>query len=128
MCTAADDLSTHMSRAAPLRGQLSAAAHDRISQFLASFDTFEPTLGLLYGDLAGVVAGRPSWSITALAPATVADLVTMYAAFGALVCFELDGQRVIVPQLAHVAELDGGMLEFVGNRLCVVSTPTEVRP
>jgi hypothetical protein len=41
----------------------------------------------------------------------------MYARFSAVVCYELDGFRVMVPQMSHIAELDEGVLEFVHNRL-----------
>ena len=106
---------------AQLRGKFSPAAQKRISDFLGSFKTFEATLGLLYGDIAGVVAGKPSWSITALDPTTVQDTIDMYASFGAVVAYELDGFRVIVPQIACVAELDQGELDFIDNRICAVS-------
>ena len=109
-----------VARVATLKGHLTPAARERIAGFLGSFRSFEPTLGLLYGDLEGRVAGRPSWSIMALAPRVVDELVEMYGSFGAVVTYELDGFRVIVPQLGHIAELDGVTLDFTGNRLCAV--------
>ncbi len=111
----------HLSQAAPLKGKFSPAAKQRIADFLASIRSFEPTLGLLYGDVAGVVAGRPSWSITAFAPATVAEMTDMYASFGAVVTYDLDGFRVLVPQMAHIGELDGGVLDFKDNRLILTA-------
>jgi hypothetical protein len=44
--------------------------------------------------------------------------VKMYAGFGGIVCYDLDGIRVVVPQLAHIAELESGELEFSGDRIC----------
>ena len=102
---------------ARLKGRFSPAARERISEFLASFKSFEPTLGLLYGDVDAGANGGPSWSITAFAPQTVDDMMDMYGSFGAVVCYELDGFRVLVPQMSHIAELDGGELDFTGDRL-----------
>jgi len=109
--------------AAKLKSTFSRSTKQRISKFLESFTSFEPTLGLLYGDLEGKVAGKPSWSITALGPRTVDDMVELYGSFGAVVCYEMDGFRVMVPQTAHLAELDGGVLEFRDNRL-VATAPS----
>ena len=108
---------TILPQSAPLKGKFTPAAKQRITDFLAGIRSFEPTLCLLYGDVQGVVAGRPSWSITAFAPATVAEMTEMYASFGAVVSYELDGFRVVVPQMAHIAELDTGTLDFKDNRL-----------
>ena len=105
---------------ARLQGKLTDDARRRITEYLNSFVSFEPALGLLYGDLDGAVAGRPSWSLIAYPPQLAEDLISMYAAFGAVVSHELDGFRVIVPQIGHVKELDAGTLDFVGNRLCAV--------
>jgi hypothetical protein len=102
---------------ARLKGRFTPEAKQRITQFLQSFESFRPTLALLYGDIYGQIAGRPSWSMTAYGPRTVADMVEMYATFGSVVLYELDGFQVIVPQLAHIAELDGGTLEFAGDRI-----------
>ncbi|MCP4000785.1 MAG: hypothetical protein GY727_07735 [Gammaproteobacteria bacterium] len=109
---------------ARLKSTFSPATKQRISQFLESFKSFKPTLGLLYGDLAGQVTGRASWSITALGSRTVDDMVELYGSFGAVVCYELDGFSVVVPQIAHLAELDGGVLEFRENRL-VATLPSD---
>jgi hypothetical protein len=105
-----------------LKGTFTPAAKRRITEFLESFHSFEPTLGLLYGDLAGEVADQASWSITALGQRTVEDMIELYGSFGAAVCYELDGFQVIVSQISHLAELDGGVLDFTGNRLCLVSS------
>lgn len=102
---------------ATLKGRFTPEAKQRISDFLGSIETYEPTLGLLYGDLNGQVIGEASWSITAFDPLTVDDTVAMYAGFGAVVCYEMDGFRVMVPQMSHAAKLDEGVLEFVDNRL-----------
>lgn len=102
---------------ARLEGRFAPAARERIESFLASFRSFEPTLGLLYGDLDGRVAGGPSWSITAFGPQTVHDIVRMYASFGAVVSYEFDGIRIVVPQMAHLAKLEGAELDFRGSRL-----------
>jgi len=102
---------------ARLKGRFTPEAKQRISEFLDSIETYEPTLGLLYGDVDGKVTGEPSWSITAFDPLTVDDTVAMYAGFGAVVCYEMDGFRVMVPQMSHVAKLDEGVLEFVDKRL-----------
>lgn len=103
---------------APLKGKFTPAAKQRIEEFLASFHSFEPTLAFLYGDMDGKVAGRPSWSIAAFGERTADDMIEKYASFGAVVCYELDGLRVLVPQMSRLSELDGGTLDFVGNRLC----------
>ena len=103
-----------------LGARLSPGARQQIVEFLASFETFEPTLGLLYGGLQadGSVVG--SWSLTAYGPATVNDLIQMYAGFSAVVCYELEGIKVVVPQLAHIGELQSGQLEFVAGRLSLI--------
>ena len=108
---------------AKLKGTFAPSTKQRISKFLQSFSSFEPTLALLYGDLEGKVAGKASWSITALGPRTVEDMIELYGSFGAVVCYELDGFRVLVPQTAHIAELDGGVLEFKATRL-LLATPS----
>ena len=41
----------------------------------------------------------------------------MYGSFGAVVCYDIDGVSVIVPQIAHIEQLDSGILDFVGDRL-----------
>ena len=102
---------------ASLKARFTPEAKQRIGEFLDSIETYQPTLGLLYGDLDGNVAGEPSWSIVAFDPLTVESTVEMYAGFGAAVCYEMDGFRVMVPQMAHISKLDGGVFEFVGNRL-----------
>ena len=115
--TEQDAVKPRAPQVAQLRARFTPDARRRITDYLESFKSFEPTLALLYGDKAGVVAGKPSWSITAYGPRTVKDMVEMYAGFGSVVLYELDGLQVIVPQLAHIAELDGGLLEFAGNRI-----------
>jgi hypothetical protein len=105
---------------ARLKGAFSADAKQQVSDFLASFKSFAPTLGLLYGDV-DPATGTGSWSVTAFGPQTVDDLTDMYAGFGGVVCYELDGFRVLVPQLAHIGDLDGDTLEFRGTRLVCVA-------
>ena len=68
--TAAKETAVPKTEVARLKGSFSAAAKQRIETYLASFESFEPTLGLLYGDVAGQIAGRASWSITAFGPRT----------------------------------------------------------
>jgi hypothetical protein len=104
-----------------LKAKFSPAAKQRITEYLQSFESFEPTLGLLYGDMEGGVAGSPSWSMTAFDPRTVNDTIEMYASFDAVVSYELDGFKVIIPQMARVKELDKGILDFVANRICPAS-------
>ena len=103
-----------------LGARLSPAARQQIVEFLQSFESFEPTLALLYGGLQpdGSVAG--SWSLTAYGPETVNDLIKMYAGFGAVVCYDIEGINVLVPQMAHIGELESGQLEFVAGRLCAI--------
>jgi len=104
-----------------LKGKFTSPAKQRVQEFLAGIRSFEPTLGLLYGDIEGAVAGRPSWSLTAFDPQTVDEMITMYASFGVSVSYELDGFTVVIPQLAHIAELDTGTFDFKGNRLVQLS-------
>lgn len=92
-------------------------ARDRINEFLASFHSFEPTLGLLYGDLAADGSGKGSWSLTAFGRRTVDDIIDMYAGFGAVVCYDLDGINAVIPQVGHIDELESAELEYVGGRL-----------
>ena len=90
-------------------------ARDRINEFLGSFESFEPTLGLLYGDVQAESKG--SWSMVAYGRQTVDDIVEMYAAFGSVVCYDLDGIHAVIPQIAHIDELETAELEYVGGRL-----------
>ena len=101
-------------RVVDLAARLTPAARERIEAYLDSFVSFEPVLGLLYSD----VSGQGSWSLAAFGQATVDELVRMYGSFGAVVCYDIDGIRAIVPQLAHIEKLDSGVLDFQGNRLC----------
>ena len=100
--------------------RLSPAARQQIVEFLQLFQSFEPTLALLYGGRQpdGSVAG--SWSITAYGPEIVNDLIQMYGGFGAAVCYEIEGIKVVVPQIAHIGELESGQLDFVAGRLCAI--------
>jgi len=107
---------------APLGIKLPPEARERIESFLASFTTFSPTLGLLYGYAPGAADCPGSWSMVAFGPQTVADLEASYASFGATVRFDLDGIEVLVPQLGHIAELQRGKLYFDGDRLFVDSS------
>ena len=102
---------------ATLGATFSPSARERITRYLQSFESFEPTLGLLYGAISRDGSGKGSWSIAALDSNTVADLVSMYEGFGSVVCYELDGIRVVIPQLAHIDELESGVLDFVGDRI-----------
>ena len=100
-------------RVVDLGASFAPAARERINGYLQSFVSFEPQLGLLYSD----AGGQPSWSLAALGKTTVDELVTMYSKFGAVVCYDIDGINVVVPQLAHIELLDSGTLDFVGDRL-----------
>ena len=115
-----DDSSKNV-EVAPLGAKFSPPARARITGYLESFESFRPTLGLLYGAISPDGSGKGSWSVAALDSNTVAELVKMYAGFGSVVCYELDGIRVVIPQLAHIAELESGVLEFVGDRIRPVS-------
>lgn len=100
-------------RVAELGGRFTPEARKRIEDYLHSFVSFEPTLGLLYS----AASGSGSWSLTAYSQSMVEELARMYGKFGAVVCYDLDNIRVVVPQLAHIDELDGGTLDFIGDRL-----------
>ena len=106
---------------AALGATLSPEARDRIIKFLNSFVSFEPTLGLLYGAESQDGSGKGSWSITAFGSQTVAEMVEMYSGFGSVVCYDLDGIHVVIPQLAHIGELESGVLEFVEDRISPVA-------
>ncbi len=99
-------------------------ARERITDFLHSFVSFEPTLGLLYGAISQDESGKGSWSITAFDPQTVDEMVEMHTGFGSIVRFDLDGIHVVIPQLAHIGELESGVLEFVGDRISPVVQET----
>jgi len=105
-----------------LKGLFTPAAKQRINEFLASFETFVPTLALLYGNQTPNITDKAPWSLMAINEQLLADTVELYARFGAVVCYELDGFKVIVPQIAHISGLDSGTLEFKGDRLGPVST------
>ena len=104
-----------------LAGRFTEAARLRIQDWLAGFRSFKPVLTLLYGNAAGAEAG--SWSMQAISEEMARDIALMYAGFGSIVCYKLDGFQVVVPQLAHIAELNRGELSFSGNRL--IATETE---
>ena len=90
-------------------------ARERIKEFIASFESFEPSLGLLYGEVDA--SGMGSWSLVAYGKQTVDDIVEMYAAFGSVVCYDLDGIQAVIPQIAHIDKLESAELEFIGGRL-----------
>lgn len=100
-------------RVVDLGARFAPAARERIDTYLKSFVSYEPVLGLLYSD----AEEPPSWSLIALGRKTVDELIKMYGGFGAVVCYDIDGVAVIVPQLAHIEQLDSGTLDFVGDRL-----------
>lgn len=100
-------------RVVDLGARFTPAARERITAYQNSFVSFEPVLGLLYSE----VGGQPSWSLAALGQTTVDELIRMYSSFGAVVCYDIDGIAVVVPQLAHIDLLDSGTLDFVGDRL-----------
>jgi hypothetical protein len=106
---------------AALGATFSPEARARITDFLHSFVSFEPTLCLLYGAVPQDGPGMGSWSITAYGPQTVDELVAIYAGFGSVVCYDLDSIHVVIPQLAHISELETGVLEFVGDRISSVA-------
>ena len=96
------DVIERQPRVVDLGARFAPAARERISDYLQSFVSFDPVLGLLYSD----VEGQPSWSMAALGKATVDELVTMYSSFGAVVCYAIDGISVVIPQLALIEMLD----------------------
>lgn len=100
-------------RVVDLGAKFAPEARQRIDDYLQSFVSFEPTLGMLYSDLGD----QPSWSLVAFGQTTVDELIKMYGSFGAVVCYSIDGLAVVVPQLAHIDLLDSGTLDFTGNRL-----------
>ena len=107
-----------------LAGRFSPQARRRVQDYLASFRSFDPVLVLLYGNSNGTEPG--TWSMQAISTDMLCEMSRMYASFGGIVCYELDGVRVVVPQLAHIAELNRGVLSFSGNRL--VATLVEQAP
>ena len=121
MTDQADESIKHV-EVVPLGATFSPQARERVNHFLHSFESFIPTLGLLYGALLPDDSGKGSWSMTALGSQTVEEMVSMYAGFGSVVCYELDGIRVVIPQLARIGELESGVLEFVGDRICLVTS------
>jgi len=100
-------------RTVELGGRFTPAAREHILQYLQSFASFEPSLGLLYSN----VSGSGSWSVAAFGQQTVDELIKMYSRFGSAVCYDIDGLSAVVPQVAHIDELDSGILDFHGNRL-----------
>jgi hypothetical protein len=106
-----------------LEGCFSSAARQRILDYLQSFHSFEPRLVLLYGDAGGTEPG--SWSLQAISSPMLLDLAHMYSGFGGVICFDLDGIQVVVPQLSRIDQLDKGILEFRGDRLFVVAVDRE---
>jgi hypothetical protein len=106
-----------------LEGRFAPAARQRITDYLHSFRSFEPTLVLLYGNSGGTEPG--SWSLQAISKSMLVDLIHMYSGFGAVICFDLDGIRVVVPQLSHIEELDNGALDFQGDRLISITADAE---
>ena len=111
----ATEIFTPPPRTGDLQGRFTPAARERIEAYLAGFRSFEPCLVLLYGNDNGAAAG--SWSLQAISRDMRDDMARMYTGFGSIVCYDLDGLRVTVPQLAHIAELNRGVLSFRGNRL-----------
>jgi len=105
-----------------LDARFSPRARERIVGFLESFVSFKPTLGLLYGNLKADGSGKGSWSITAFSQSIIDDMVEMYAGFGAVIFYDIDGLRVAIPQLAHIDELESGVLDFVDDRIQPRST------
>jgi hypothetical protein len=100
-----------------LGGRFSPPAREFVEARLALIKSYVPTVGLLYGVDPALEEGRGSWSVAAYAQETVADLVNFYGRFGAKVCFELDGMRVVIAQIGHLKQLDSGLLELRHNRL-----------
>ncbi len=98
-----------------LRGHFTLRARQRVEAFLNSMASIKPTLALLYSNSGGTQPG--TWSMQAVSDAIVQEHAHMHAGFGAVVLYELDGIRVLVPQLNHIAELDQGVLDFQGDRL-----------
>jgi len=100
-----------------LDSTLVSSARQTIQQFLDSFVSFEPTLGLLFGEVSPSDDASGSWSLCAYDSQTAGELIESYERFGASVCFDLDGFRVLIPQLARVPLLRGVELDLVENRI-----------
>ena len=100
-----------------LGARLTPAARQHIDATLGAIGSFVPTLGLLYGNnhVAADTAG--SWSVIAYSDENVQELVDFYGQFGAAVCFELDGYKVVVPQIGHLQQFESGVLDMRDNRL-----------
>lgn len=111
--TADAEMTERQPRVVDLGARFTPEARERIDTYRRSFVSFEPRLGLLYSD----AGDEPSWSLAAFGEETVRELVDMYGSFGAVVCYDIDGVDVIVPQLAHIELLDSGTLHFVGDRI-----------
>ena len=120
-----NDLAQSEPETGALAGRFSLAARQRVLEYLHSFRSFEATLVLLYGNAGGVEPG--SWSMQAISQSMLHDLAHMYSSFGAVICFDLDGISVAVPQLSHIEKLDKGTLEFHGNRLVARTEDRESR-
>ncbi len=108
-----EDVVERQPRVVDLGARFTPAAREHIAAYLESFVSFEPILGLLYSD----VGGSGSWSLAALGKATVDDMSSMYSRFGAVIWYDIDGVRVVVPQLAHIDTLDSGTLDLVDGRI-----------
>jgi hypothetical protein len=100
----------------PLGVRLAPEARRFVDEYLAAVRTFEPTLGLLYGN-GHAAEATGSWSVIAYSDAAVQELVEFYANFGASVRFELDGVPVVIPQIGRAGKLNSGVLEMRDNRL-----------
>jgi hypothetical protein len=100
-------------RTESLGARFTAAAREHIEHYLHSFVSFEPVGGLLYS----TANGEGSWSVAAFGQATVDELVEMYGRFGAVVYYDIDGILLVIPQLAHIEQLDSGVLDIADGRI-----------
>ncbi len=113
MAASNEEIVERQPRVVDLGARFTPAAREHIRAYLESFVSFDPILGLLYSD----ADGTGSWSLAALGAATVDEMVTMYGKFGAVVWYDIDGIRLVVPQLAHIEKLDSGLLDIDNGRL-----------
>ena len=100
-----------------LGAQLTPTAREHIDANLDAIRSFVPTLGLLYGNNHAAADSAGSWSVIAYSDENVQELVDFYGQFGAAVCFELDGYKVVVPQIGQLQQLESGLVDMRDNRL-----------
>ncbi len=100
-----------------LGATLTPEARAYIDARLGAIVSFEPAPGLLYGNQHTMPNAQGSWSLIAYSEENVRELADFYGQFGAEVCFELDGLKVVVPQIGRLDQLDSGSLQLRDQRL-----------